>query len=86
MFKHVEEQTACRIAGVDVLIERVQVNPFACKYIGNMAQMEGGAGQSVQAGHHEHIAFPDIFQTVVQARTYARRATCFLLDDFVAGP
>jgi hypothetical protein len=37
--EHVEQQAACRIAGVEVLIEHLEVHPFTCKFIGNLAQM-----------------------------------------------
>ena len=84
--EHVEQQTACRVAGVNVLIEHLEVHSFPCQCIGNVAQMEGGAGQPIQAGYHERVAFPDIFQAVVESRPTTRRPTVCLLEDFVAVP
>jgi hypothetical protein len=45
--EHVEHQTPSRIAGVKVLIEHVEVDLFAIKFIGDLAQMQGGASQAV---------------------------------------
>jgi hypothetical protein len=52
----------------------------------NLAQMQGRAGQTVQASHHERVFFPDVFQAVVESRPMTRRPTVFVLEDFVAVP
>jgi hypothetical protein len=61
--EHVEQQMSSRITGVDMLIEDLQVHLLAVEFGGNLAQMQCGAGEPVQAGHDEGIPFPDIFQT-----------------------
>jgi hypothetical protein len=59
--EHMKQQTPGGIAGIDVLIEDVQVDALALEFLGKLAQMPGGACQAVEARHHERIAFPDIF-------------------------
>jgi len=46
-----------------VLIEDLEVDLLAVEFGGNLAQMQRGAGEPIQARDHERIAFPDIFQT-----------------------
>jgi hypothetical protein len=61
-----EQQAACGIAGVDVLIEDVQMDLLAGQGLGNLAQMEGGASEPVEARHHECIPLPDIVEAGMQ--------------------
>jgi hypothetical protein len=35
--EHVEEQSAGCIVGVNMLIENLEINPFPCEFIGNLA-------------------------------------------------
>jgi hypothetical protein len=50
--QHVKQQTASGIAGIDTLIEHMQVDPFPGQHLGDLTQMPGRAGQPIQAGDH----------------------------------
>jgi len=48
----VKQQTASGIAGIDALVEYMQVDPFPGQDLGDLTQMPGRAGQPIQAGDH----------------------------------
>jgi hypothetical protein len=50
--QHVKQQTARGIAGIDALVEHMQVDLFPDEDLGDLAQMPGRAGQPIQAGDH----------------------------------
>ena len=82
--QHVEQQAPRGITGIDMLVEDLQVDLFALQFVGDPAQLQGGACQPIEARYYERIAFPDIFQTGVQSRSLARGTTRFLLEDVLA--
>ena len=61
--QHMKQQASGGITGVEVLIEDLEVDLFAVEFGGNLAQMQRGAGEPIQARDHERVAFPNIFQT-----------------------
>ena len=72
--EHIEEQPSGRIACIDVLVEDLQVHVLARERLGHLAQMQGRAGQPIEARHHERIAFPHIIQARAELGTGPRRA------------
>jgi hypothetical protein len=50
--QHMKQQTARSITGIDALVEHLHVDPFPAQEFGDLAQMPGRAGQSIQAGDH----------------------------------
>ena len=58
-----EQQTAGGVTGIDILIQYLQIHLLALEFVSHLAQMQGGTGQTVQSGHHQGVALPDIFQT-----------------------
>src|SRR5262245_55691314 len=67
-----------------MLIKDLEVHMFTCKFISNLAQIKGRTSQSIQPSYHESVAFPDIFQAVIEPRTGASCTAFFFLKDFVA--
>jgi len=59
--QHVEQQAPRGITGVDMLIEDLQVDLFALQFVGDPAQLQGGACEPIETRHHERITFADIF-------------------------
>ena len=54
------------IGRIDVLVQYLKVDLFTLEFISDLAQMQGGAGQSVQACDNECIAIPDVLQAGLQ--------------------
>jgi hypothetical protein len=61
--QHMEQQASRGIAGVDMLIEDLEMDLLAVECRSDLAQMQGGAGEPIEARHHERVPFPHIFQT-----------------------
>ncbi len=53
--QHVEQQSACGIAGVNLLIKHVEVHTFALERLSQLAQMQCRARQLIQTRDHERI-------------------------------
>jgi hypothetical protein len=45
--KHIKHQPACGVGRVDMLVKDVQINFFAVKNLGNLAQMQSRTGKAV---------------------------------------
>jgi hypothetical protein len=82
--QHVEQQASGRITGVKMLIEDLEVDLLARQFGGNPAQIQPGAGEPVQARHHERVAFLYIFQARLSSRQFPHRPADGFLKDFVA--
>lgn len=64
--QHVEQKTSRCIGRIDVLVQYLKVDLFTLELISDLAQMQGGAGQSVQACDNEYVALSDVFQAGLQ--------------------
>jgi len=70
--QHVAQQATGGIAGVDVVIEDMQIDMFAFEHAGHLAQVPSRPGEAVQTGDHERIAFPEIVQAGAEPRPCRR--------------
>jgi hypothetical protein len=66
------------------LIEHLQVHAFALQDLGDLAQVQGGAGQPIQAREHQRIARVDVLQAGLKTGPRAGGAALRLLIDLVA--
>lgn len=82
--QHVEEQPSRGGVRVDLLIQDLQVDAFALQLRSDLAQVQRGTGQPVQARHHERIAVAHILQAGRQAGALAAGAALLLRIDLVA--
>jgi hypothetical protein len=83
--QHVEQQAAGRSTGVEMLIAHLKVDLLARQFGGNLAQMQRGAGEPVQARHHEGVAFPHLFQARLSSGPFPRRAAdCWARQPIVS--
>ena len=46
-----------------MLIENLEMDLLAVEFGRDLAEMQGGAGEPVQARHHERVPFPHVVQT-----------------------
>ena len=51
------------LLGVDMLIEDLELDLLALEFGRDLAEMQGGAGEPIQARHHERVPVPHILQT-----------------------
>lgn len=84
--KHVEEEPPGGIGRVDVLIEDDKIDALLAQVLGNLAKMERGPGQPVDAGDDQLITFTDIVQAVLELGPCICGTTALLLKKLVAGP
>ena len=67
-----------------MLVKDLQVDLLAVEFGRDLTEMQRRAGEPVQAGHDERVAFPHIFQACLSSRPFAPGTAGFLLKDFVA--
>jgi len=82
--QHMEQQASRGIARIDMLIAHLQVHLLVGHGLGNLAQMQGGTGEPVEARHHERIALPHIVQARAELGPGACRTAVRFLKEFVA--
>jgi hypothetical protein len=70
--QHVEQQASRCIGRIDILVQYLKVDLFPLEFISDLAQMQGGAGQSVQACDNECVA-PPLTYSERQAFSRGRR-------------
>ena len=69
---------------MDLLVEHLKMHLLAVELRGDLAEVQGRTGQSIEAGHDQGVAFPHIFQTGAESRSLVRRAAVLLLEDLLA--
>ena len=67
--QHLKQQASHHIADVELLIEDLEMDLLAVEFRSDLAEMQGGAGEPVEACHHERVPFPHIVQTRRSLRT-----------------
>ena len=58
--EHVKQQATRGIAGINVLIEHLEIDLFAFKFVGDLTQMQGRTRQPIQTSNNNGITFPHI--------------------------
>lgn len=60
--EHVEEQPTRGVVSVDLLVEYLEMDALALEVVCNLAEVQRGAGQTVESGDHQDVALADILE------------------------
>lgn len=83
--EHVKQQAACRVAGVDCLVDYNQVDLLCRDFRRDLRKIEDGAGKAIKPCYHELVAFADERQRLAECLALvAAGAALLLFEDLLA--